>query len=55
MIPGILLVIPMFSVIITLDWDDTLQGVVLPWVSVEIVFWHFFDAHLLRDASTRVF
>ena len=41
MIPGILLVIPMFSVIITLDWDDTLQGVVLPWVSVEIVFGTF--------------
>ncbi len=41
MIPGILLVIPMFSVIIALDWDDTLQGVVLPWVSVEIVFGTF--------------
>lgn len=41
MIPGILLVIPMFSVIIALDWGDTLQGVVLPWVSVEIVFGTF--------------
>ena len=41
MIPGILLVIPMFSVIIALDWADTLQGVVLPWVSVEIVFGTF--------------
>jgi ABC-type glycerol-3-phosphate transport system permease component len=37
MIPGILLVIPMFSIIIDLNWSDTLQGVVLPWVSVEIV------------------
>ena len=37
MIPGILLVIPMFSIIISLDWGDTLQGVVLPWTSVEIV------------------
>ena len=33
MIPGILLVIPMFSIIIDLNWTDTLQGVVLPWVS----------------------
>ncbi len=44
MIPGILLVIPMFSVIIALDWADSLQGVVLPWVSVEIVF----GAYLMR-------
>ena len=48
MIPGILLVIPMFSVIIALDWDDTLQGVVLPWVSVEIVFGTFLMRTFLR-------
>lgn len=41
MIPGILLVIPMFSVIISLGWGDTIQGVVLPWTAVEIVFGTF--------------
>lgn len=41
MIPGILLVIPMFSVIIELGWGDTLQGVVLPWTAVQIVFGTF--------------
>ena len=41
MIPGILLVIPMFSVIIALGWGDSIQGVVLPWTAVEIVFGTF--------------
>ena len=41
MIPGILLVIPMFSVIIEFGWGDSIQGVVLPWTSVEIVFGTF--------------
>ncbi|MBZ0291725.1 MAG: carbohydrate ABC transporter permease [Anaerolineae bacterium] len=41
MIPGILLVIPMFSVIISFGWGDTIQGVVLPWTAVDIVFGTF--------------
>jgi ABC-type glycerol-3-phosphate transport system permease component len=41
MIPGILLVIPMFSIVVQLGWGDTIQGVVLPWTAVEIVFGTF--------------
>ena len=37
MIPGILLVIPMFSLIVDLNWNDTLQGVVLPWTALEVI------------------
>ena len=37
MIPGILLLVPMFSLIVDLKWTDTLQGVVLPWTALEVI------------------
>lgn len=36
MLPGILLVIPMFSLIVGFGWTDTTQAIVLPWTSVLI-------------------
>lgn len=41
MIPGILLIVPMFSVVIGLGWGDTVQGVILPWTAGQIVFGTF--------------
>ncbi len=41
MLPGILLVIPMFSEIVSFGWGNSIQGVVLPWVAVDIVFGMF--------------
>lgn len=41
MIPGILLIVPMFSVVIGLGWGDTIQGVILPWTAGQIVFGTF--------------
>lgn len=41
MIPGILLVVPMFSVVIGLGWGNSVQGVVLPWTAGQIVFGTF--------------
>lgn len=41
MLPGILLVIPMFSLIVSIGWTNTLPAVVLPWTAVEIVFGTF--------------
>lgn len=38
MLPGILLVIPMFVQINDLDWTNTVQAVVLPWAAVQIPF-----------------
>jgi ABC-type glycerol-3-phosphate transport system permease component len=37
MLPGILLLIPMFRLVVDIGWSNTLQGVVVPWVSVQIV------------------
>jgi ABC-type glycerol-3-phosphate transport system permease component len=45
MLPGILLVIPMFSEVVAFGWGKTflttVLGIVLPWTSVEIVFGMF--------------
>jgi ABC-type glycerol-3-phosphate transport system permease component len=41
MLPGILLVIPKFSLIVSLNWTNTPQAVILPWVAGEIVFGTF--------------
>lgn len=41
MIPGILLVVPMLSIVVNFRWNDTIQGVVLPWTAIEIVFGTF--------------
>ncbi len=45
MLPGILLVIPMFSEIVAFGWGKTflttVLGIVLPWTSVDIVFGMF--------------
>ena len=41
MIPGILLVVPMFSVIVGIGLGDTVPGVILPWTAGQIVFGTF--------------
>ena len=38
MLPGILLVIPMFAQIVGLGWVNTPQAIVLPWAAVQIPF-----------------
>jgi ABC-type glycerol-3-phosphate transport system permease component len=38
MLPGILLVIPMFTQIVAMGWTNSIQAVVLPWVAVQIPF-----------------
>ncbi len=38
MLPGILLVIPMFTQIVGMGWVNTLQSMVLPWSAVQIPF-----------------
>ena len=55
MIPGVLLLVPMFSLIVDLKWTDTLQGVVLPWTALDSYHRHLPDAHFFRDAATRIF
>jgi ABC-type glycerol-3-phosphate transport system permease component len=41
MLPGILLVIPMFVQMRDMGWVNTVQGVVLPWTAVQIPFGMF--------------
>ncbi len=41
MLPGILLVIPMFAQIVSIGWIDTWQAIVLPWTAVQIPFGMF--------------
>ena len=41
MIPGILLIVPMFSVIVAMGWGNTIQGLILPWTAGQIVFGTF--------------
>ena len=41
MIPGILLIVPMFSVIVGMGWGNTIQGLILPWTAGQIVFGTF--------------
>ena len=36
MLPGILLVIPMFVQMVDLGWTNTVQSMVLPWAAVQI-------------------
>jgi ABC-type glycerol-3-phosphate transport system permease component len=38
MLPGILLVIPMFVQIVDMGWTNTIQAMVLPWAAVQIPF-----------------
>ena len=38
MLPGILLVIPMFTQIVDIGWINTVQAMVLPWTAVQISF-----------------
>jgi ABC-type glycerol-3-phosphate transport system permease component len=41
MLPGILLVIPMFVQIVQMGWINTTQAIVLPWTAVQIPFGMF--------------
>jgi ABC-type glycerol-3-phosphate transport system permease component len=41
MLPGILLVIPMFTHIVSIGWINTTQAIVLPWTAVQIPFGMF--------------
>lgn len=41
MLPGILLVIPMFTQIVSWNWQNSVQAIVLPWASVQIPFGMF--------------
>jgi ABC-type glycerol-3-phosphate transport system permease component len=41
MLPGILLVIPMFAQIVAIGWINTWQSLVLPWTAVQIPFGMF--------------
>jgi ABC-type glycerol-3-phosphate transport system permease component len=41
MLPGILLVIPMFREIVGMGWTSTVQAIVLPWTAVQIPFGMF--------------
>lgn len=41
MLPGILLVIPMFVQIVSIGWINTWQAIVLPWTAVQIPFGMF--------------
>jgi ABC-type glycerol-3-phosphate transport system permease component len=41
MLPGILLVIPMFTQIVSWNWQNTVQAIVLPWTAVQIPFGMF--------------
>ena len=41
MLPGILLVIPMFVQMVDLGWTNTIQSMVLPWAAVQIPFGMF--------------
>jgi ABC-type glycerol-3-phosphate transport system permease component len=41
MLPGILLVIPMFVQIVGMGWTNSVQAVVLPWTAVQIPFGMF--------------
>jgi ABC-type glycerol-3-phosphate transport system permease component len=38
MLPGILLVIPMFTQIVAMGWTNSIQAMVLPWTAVQISF-----------------
>lgn len=41
MLPGILLVIPMFTQIVSWNWQNSVQAIVLPWAAVQIPFGMF--------------
>ncbi len=41
MLPGILLVIPMFTQIVSWNWQNTVQAIVLPWTAVQVPFGMF--------------
>ena len=45
----------MFSIITDLNWNDALQGVVLPWVSVEIVVGTFLMRTFFETLPQEVF
>lgn len=41
MLPGILLVIPMFTQVVSWNWQNSVQAIVLPWAAVQIPFGMF--------------
>lgn len=55
MLPGILLVIPMFTLIVSIGWINTVQSVVLPFTAVQISFGMFLMRTFFETLPTEYF
>jgi ABC-type glycerol-3-phosphate transport system permease component len=55
MLPGILLVIPMFTLIVSIGWINTIQSVVLPFTAVQVSFGMFLMRTFFETLPTEYF